>query len=49
MKKSNCVRYIFMGLGLGLVFLILSCSPSVDQKYLTDTHTILFDEFMHEL
>ncbi len=40
---------MFIGLGLGLMVLISSCSPSVDQKDMTDTHTILYAEFMHEV
>lgn len=48
-KKSNCLRPIFSGLGLGMMVLISSCSPSVNQQDMTDQHTILFAEFMHEV
>lgn len=48
-KKYYRVRPIFAGLGLGLMVLISSCSPSVNQQDMTDPHTILFAEFMHEV
>lgn len=49
MKKSNSVRPIFAGLGLGLIALLLSCSSSGDQKEMADPKTILYAEFMHEV
>lgn len=48
-KKHYRVRPIFAGLGLGLMILISSCSPSVNQQDMTDPHIILFAEFMHEV
>jgi len=49
MKNSTRIRSGFVGLGLVLMALLSSCSPSGDQKEISDPKTIMFAEFMHEV